>query len=241
MLAPILARRRQRGAALLLLLVVVSLGASALLINIFSDSKMEAIRTARSNTRLTEAREALLGYALTHGRLPRPATSARDGRENPRPCGNDTDCTGLLPWVTLGVEGADSWGKMLRYSVTPGYTADHVLSYQVVADKKVLRRLDRDNFYYLAGRATCDRTALCAAAVIYSNGKRNLGIGTAGIALANGALHNVDEQHNDSSVDSFITGPLETRPDAPGGEFDDLVVWMPASKLVDALKVVKRD
>src|ERR1035437_9255557 len=47
---------------------------------------------------INEIREALIGFAVTNGRLPRPATSLADGAENPAICANDAACTGFVPW-----------------------------------------------------------------------------------------------------------------------------------------------
>ena len=67
---------RQRGAALLLLVAVLGLGAASLLIGAFGHDTGEAARQQRTLATLAQARDALLGFAVTHGRLPRPAASA---------------------------------------------------------------------------------------------------------------------------------------------------------------------
>ena len=69
---------------------------------------------------LSEANEALIGFAIINGRLPRPAISATDGLERVV-CLNDSECTGFLPWTALGVSKLDAYGKILRYSVTPAF------------------------------------------------------------------------------------------------------------------------
>jgi len=96
---------RQRGAALLLLLVVGSVAAASLLISAFSRSNVEQVRERRTIAALGRATDALVGFAATHGRLPRPAISAIDGRERAEPCSGEEDCSGFLPWVDLGVDG----------------------------------------------------------------------------------------------------------------------------------------
>ena len=91
-------RQRQRGAALLLLVAVLGLGAASLLINAFSRNTAEAERQQRTLATLAQAREALLGFAATNGRLPRPAASALDGRERPVDCLADADILTAPQW-----------------------------------------------------------------------------------------------------------------------------------------------
>ncbi|MYN42061.1 hypothetical protein GTP55_22155 [Duganella sp. FT109W] len=230
---------RQRGAALLLLVLVLGVGAAAALIGAFPRPSEQA-RTTHSGVLVARAREALIGYLLAHGRLPRPAIAADDGRESPTPCADTAACTGILPWVTLGVDGADDWGKLLRYSVTPGYTNAPVTPYLVLADKKVWSRDHDNNLHYRVGQPVCDPIARCAVAVIFSSGKRNLGISAQGIAQANAARDNVDELQNELATDSFVSRARETNPNAPGGEFDDLVTWLPVTKAIEVLKLISK-
>lgn len=232
-------RNRQSGAALLLLMMVLGLGVSAVLVSVFNRPS-DGGRVAHTDVLLAQAREALIGYMQTHGRLPAPAISASDGRESPTACSDAASCTGVLPWVTLGIPGADSWSKLLRYSVTPGYTGASVTPYLVLADKTVLTRDAQNNISYRVGLPICDPIARCAVAVIFSSGKRNLGISVDGIAQGNSALNNIDEQQNDGSTNNFVSRALESNPNAPGGEFDDQVVWIPVGTAIDALKIAAK-
>ena len=134
------ALKTQRGAALLLLVAVLGLGAASLLMSAFSRNGAEAARQQRTLAILAQARDALTGFAATNGRLPRPASSATDGRERPAECASDADCSGFLPWVALGVPGLDAWGKVLRYSVTPEMSRAPIASVSAVANRVVLQR-----------------------------------------------------------------------------------------------------
>lgn len=81
---------------------------------------------ARQDTRqkLEAAREALMGHALIHGRLPCPADPAAIGADagvaRPPPCRQGTE-HGVLPWATLGVAELDGWGRRFSYRVDPDY------------------------------------------------------------------------------------------------------------------------
>ncbi len=71
---------------------------------------------------LQEAREALLGYAISNGNLPCPDTTSPatpDGTAD-SPCGGIVE--GYLPYVTLGMGRSDAWNNPLRYRVDPNFT-----------------------------------------------------------------------------------------------------------------------
>jgi len=231
--------RRQRGAALLLLLAVASIGFAAVLIGAFGRSGVERLREQRTLDRLAQATDALIGYAALHGRLPRPAVSATDGRESDEPCPDEAACSGFLPWVTLGVPGEDSWGKRLRYSVTPLYTRAPILRITAVGTKQVLTRDGSGEPRYVVGQEPCVQSAPCAPAVVYSQGPANLGTSVAGLPQANGATNNLDEIDNDSATTVFYQRPASIDPRAPGGPFDDLLVALPLATLYERMTAAR--
>lgn len=230
---------RQRGAALLLLLAVASVGFAAVLIGAFGRSGVERLREERTLARLTLATDALVGFAAVNGRLPRPAISATDGRESPQPCADEAACSGFLPWVTLAVEGADSWGKRLRYSVTPQYTVAPVQRLAAVPTKRVQTRDGDGELRYTVGQAQCVLAVECAPAVVYSQGRANLGTSVAGLAQANGASGNLDEIGNDGATTGFIQRPASADPRAAGGPFDDLLVVLPLATLYERMAAAR--
>ncbi|PHV07398.1 hypothetical protein CSQ96_09315 [Janthinobacterium sp. BJB412] len=224
----------QRGAALLLLLLVLLAGGATLLMSAFAggDGAAEAGRERRTLQRLAEAREALFGYAVAHGRLPRPAASAVDGNERARPCANAQDCSGFLPWVALGVERADGWDHLLRYSVSAALTAAPVAR-SVVADRVVLRRGADGTLYYLAGQDECSTELLCVPAVVLSTGRDNFGVSRLGIAAAGAAYP--DESANAGAGRRFIERAPSAAAGAPGGPYDDMLTWLSAPRLLRAM------
>lgn len=223
--------RRQRGAALLIMLSLAVLAAGAFMMAAFGPGHDDRRQRQQTLARLADAREALIGYALRHGRLPRPAVSPLDGHEAPTPCQSERDCTGVLPWVTLGVDGADSWGKLLRYSVTPAYTIANITAGTTVASKQIMGRDAAGNPYLKVGSARCTAATACAPAVVMSSGRNNLGISTLGVAMANAAMANADELNNNAVANPFFDHAVQRDPARPGGEFDDLLVWVPLSAL----------
>jgi len=233
--APPLRRRSgrlsQQGAALLLLLAVAGVGAASLLVSALGGPRSDVARERQTLVAMGQAREALIGYALRYGRLPRPAVSATDGQESPLPCAAESSCTGFLPWVTLGINAQDGWGKLLRYSVSPDFTQSPIVVSEAVAGKRVLTRLDSGAPAYLAGQAQCSLLAQCVPAVLLSAGRYNLGTSPQGVAQSNGAQGNIDEIHNNSGANDFISRRASSDATRPGGEFDDLVTWVPLKLL----------
>lgn len=124
---------------MVVLLIVASL-ATGLMIPFAAQVQIrrgEATRQA-----LDEARDALLGFAAAHGRLPCPATPSSRGQESFAPGGDagngacETFFGGLLPAAALGLAGLDSegflrdaWGSpanRIRYAVFGGSAVNGV-------------------------------------------------------------------------------------------------------------------
>jgi hypothetical protein len=218
---------------------VAGLALSSVLIGVFSRSGIEALREQRTLARLAQASEALVGYAATNGRLPRPAVSALDGRERAEPCTDEESCTGFLPWTTLGVDGADSWGKVLRYSVTPRYTVLPIQRISTVATKRVLTRSGQGRLQYLVGQDECTLAAQCAPAVVFSQGRDNVGTSVAGLRLANAVINNRDELMNDEGSVEFFQRARSEESAAPGGPFDDMLIAVPLELLYERMAAAR--
>lgn len=172
---------------------------------------------------INEIREALIGFAVANGRLPRPATSLADGAENPV-CPNAT-CTGFIPWATLGIKKTDAWNKMIRYSVTPEYAVS-AFTLNTFGRKKVQTRDSTGAISYLIGaNGSCSTSSPCAPAVIYSFGKNNWGVTADGTAIADTSATNADEDTNAAATEIFFSRDQSNVPN--GGEFDDIVAWIP--------------
>jgi type II secretory pathway pseudopilin PulG len=216
----------ERGAVLLILLTVVALGAASLFIGAAGNSGRRAAQEHKSIVAIEQAREALLGFALAHGRLPRPAASALDGSESATACSTEASCTGFIPWTALGIGRSDGWGKLLRYSVTPVYTSAPVMRTSVVGTKTVLTRDSAGTISYIAGFPVCAPGTPCLVAVIYSAGRDNFGTSEQGIVQPNAASGNTDEAANNIATANFMSRAASTNPHAPGGEFDDLVAYI---------------
>jgi hypothetical protein len=230
--------RRQRGAALLLLLLTVAMGVSSVLILAFNKTASDQQRVADTTRTLGQASEALIGFALQHGRLPRPAVSATDGRESQVACRSDADCTGFLPWIALGVAPADSWGHLLRYSVTPAFTSAPIERNEIRASKTIQTRDADGRLRYTVGTTICGRGD-CTPAVVFSSGKEGYATSTSGVAQAVPEYGHADEKTNHLAAQNFIIRqPPKAEADTDG--FDDLVAYVPLPVLLTRMLIANK-
>jgi prepilin-type N-terminal cleavage/methylation domain-containing protein len=117
-----------RGFTLIELAVVIAIVAlmlGALLVPLATQIQGQNIKETRDT--LEGIKEALMGYAMTQGRLPCPDTDATpDGLEND-PCGVwPQSVEGFLPYNDLGVPATDAWGRLFRYAVVSEFTEQTV-------------------------------------------------------------------------------------------------------------------
>jgi len=221
----------QRGAALLFLLAIAGLMGALFLMNVFQVQNRDRLNEQATQINLNNAREALIGFATQHGRLPKPAISGIDGRENVQECDTQQKCSGFLPWVALGINGTDSWGNPLRYSVTPAYTSVPIRATIVGGTMRVKSRDHLGKLFFLAGQDECPLYAECPPAVLISSGKyssRSLG--------GDKTRNNLDELQNSIATNEFISRPKDTSDEAKGGEFDDIVIWLPSQTLYKRMR-----
>lgn len=171
---------------------------------------------------LNEGREALLGYAMTHtavdGKpyLPCPDTDD-DGLENRA----GTTCTaqeGRLPWADLGISRWDSWSNRIRYRVHTSFS-DSSTGFTLATAAPNLR------VCAASGCAASLATAL--PVVLLSHGKNGAGaFNTSG--GTNTAPTGADELENADADNDFVSH-------TPTTDFDDVVVWLPASILYNRM------
>lgn len=126
------AKAGQRGAALLVTLAIVVMGIAAALVGSLSTTALKNARQETTSIALAQAKEALIGYAITygdtysgevHGYLPCPDTSGSAEGSAAPPCGSkNVSRIGRLPWKTLGLPALrDGDGECLWYAVSGTY------------------------------------------------------------------------------------------------------------------------
>ncbi|MES2117405.1 MAG: type II secretion system protein [Pseudomonadota bacterium] len=230
-------KRTQHGFTLVeiaIVLVIVGLMIGGLITPL--SAQLEQRRVGDTQKALDDAREALVGFALRNGYLPCPAVSASNGLEDR----SENRCrgerrVGYLPWATLGLSKLDSWNRLFRYSVTPGFSDSGArFNFQTARDISIATRDGNGNLV----PATL---ANDIPAVIVSHGKNGFGASTdQGTLLADTSATNVDEKVNASSATAFIARDASDNPAAPGGEYDDLVAWVSPYVLFNRMVAAQR-
>jgi prepilin-type N-terminal cleavage/methylation domain-containing protein len=230
---------------LAVVLVVVTLLLGSVLVPLAT--QVEQRKVAEAQQLLDDSREAIIGFAMINGRLPRPAASATDGVEMSATCASLPDptkdaaanCTGFMPWATLGLARLDPWGKQLRYSVDPNF-ADSAFTFSTA--KTYHKRV-------CPSASSCTTPVVTGVpAVILSHGRLNWGYRDDGGQVADSSATNTDEDANDSkfkcttaaNCTDFIARTVSENPAAAGGEFDDLVVWVSDSLLFNRMVAAGR-
>lgn len=221
--------------AIVLSITALALGSGLTLLFAQQDQR----RIEENNTRLTDAKEALTGYALSHAALdghpylPCPdrmsgnigSNLANDGIEDRTGATCDMQ-EGNLPWVSLGLsQPTDAWGNRLRYRVSSSYASSAAgIQLNFSGDINVLDSASAGN-----------TLALTIPALILSHGKNGLGAINATGAF-NPAPSGSDEAANTDANTTFVSRYPSTAKDAaPGGEFDDQLVWLSQYALFNRL------
>jgi prepilin-type N-terminal cleavage/methylation domain-containing protein len=257
--------RRHRGFTLTELAVVLTIVAVLLSSLMYTLSAQTEQRSRDdTQRRLEQARELLISFAIVNGRLPCPARCSNtpacnavgDGGDEAGAGGACTDSyAGYLPGQAIGFQPVDSsgyaldaWGNRIRYAVsltTSGAQPNHFTN---AANLKTNSITTTPTDLLVCASSTAAgfnaATPACGAAtnsvtnqqvvaaVVWSQGK-NYSSMPAG---------NVDEQVNNkhrlpaalNNNAAFIWHDL--RPvGATGGEYDDLITWIPAGQLYGRL------
>ena len=233
---PLRHRSRQAGFTIVeiaIVLLVVGLMIGGLVAPL--SSQLEQRRVSNTERVMEDAREALFGFALRNNYLPCPAISAIDGRED-RTGSICNKRYGYLPWATLGVQKLDGWGRVLAYSVTPSF-ANSVSFFTLNSPRDITvatRGMD--------GQIIPASDANDIPAVILSFGRNGYGATSdQNTQLLDAGQGNIDEKTNLGGEGvAFVTRPASTDPRAPGGEYDDLVLWMSPNVLINRMVAAQK-
>jgi len=199
-------KRPDTGFSLLelsLALIVVGL-LTALALPLISSQRELAARQEALRL-LDQVRDSLIGFAMTHGRLPCPAAPEGLGRE---------DCSrehGVIPWATLALVASDPWGHQLTYHAharftqppAPGQASAITLDTTGQARIKASTQSGSDLADGLAAVIVCHGARAAGA---WRNGQR---VGSPGGDEAENADADLIFVHRD-----------------PGPDFDDLLIWI---------------
>jgi prepilin-type N-terminal cleavage/methylation domain-containing protein len=223
--------------AIVLVIITILIGGLAMPLS----AQIQARRIAETKKIMEEAREAILGYAMTH------SVDHDDNLDTPRrpflPCpdreGNGIEdrqdglCAaeaGWFPWVTLGTAAHDAWGNRLRYAThddltraveNVGTSGFHIGSAPVAGNP----------WNQVCSEENCPDVDIAAnvPVVLISHGPNGWGaLNVSGAMLANPSADSTNELENlDVAVDKFFNSRM------PSDEFDDLVTWLSFNVLIN--------
>jgi prepilin-type N-terminal cleavage/methylation domain-containing protein len=244
-------RRRESGFSLTELAVVMAIVAFLLASTMFTlSAQTEQRNRDETQRRLEQAKELLIAFAIVNGRLPCPGNTTGDEAPPPPPGGGactnyyPTTTRAFLPARAIGFQpvdasgfGLDGWGNRIRYSVsaTPWgtgnaarFTKKHVSTdlaaawnlAQTPADLVVCSQSPAVPTAIACDAGTSVTNQNTVVAIVFSTGKNT----------ATGGGTGTNEVRNLDGNELFVFRPPDP-PTAPGGEFDDQMVWIPVGLL----------
>jgi len=213
-------------------------------------------RAEETRRGLEDAKEALLGFAAVHARLPCPATESSNGLESFAPGGDagNGQCAsffdGFLPAAALGVAPLDSAGfardawpgerNRIRYAVFGG-TVNGVANPLTRANGMQMASLAglgaASHYLIICSSARAATSSSCgpassqltrrAAMVLLSLGRNGNATPPAGS----------DEARNLAGTAVFVHREASL---AAGSEFDDVLLWVPLHLVINRLLMAGR-
>ena len=205
-----------------IVLVIIGFILGGLLVSLTAQTDLRDY--AETRKLLENSKEALIGYTLTNRHLPCPDIT-NDGVEDFNAVtGNCSASEGNLPWSTLGLPNTDAWGQAFLYRVSAAFSQRTPLNTFNLTINGNIR---------ICNEAACSTPTLTsnAIAVVISRGK-NRGICSTLPSLPACA----DERANDDNNNDFVSHePRAGTLANPNGEYDDVVVWLSSSILMNRM------
>jgi prepilin-type N-terminal cleavage/methylation domain-containing protein len=205
---------------------------------------------------LEDAREALLGFASAHGRLPCPANAASHGQESFAPggdalngkCSNFHD--GFLPAASLGLAPLDSEGFMrdawmspanrVRYAVFEGEangTAQPLTRANGMKTATLAGLGAVPSYLWICASGTGVTATSCGAATNQLTRRAAFVLIALGPNAPMTPGAGSDEAKNLDGDAVFVSHEISA---APGNEFDDYVTWVTINLVVSRLTTAGR-
>jgi prepilin-type N-terminal cleavage/methylation domain-containing protein len=240
-----LIRHRLRGFTLTEMAIVIAIVGLLMVSAMFTlSAQFEQRNFDETRRRLEAAQELLVSYALVNGRLPCPGVASGDESG-----GGAAPCTsnygGFLPARTIGFQitdsagfGLDAWGNRIRYAVSATtwsagnarFTKSHVAGTtgawsisQLPADLVVCATSPAAPAATVCDAGTSVTNQNTVVAIVFSIGKNGPTGGTG-----------TNEARNLDANQLFVSRRADPS-GAAGGEFDDMVAWIPVGQLYNRM------
>ena len=215
-------------------------------------AQLQVRRAEETRRTLDVARDALLGFAASHGRLPCPASETSAGEEAFAPGGDASngDCeafyAGWLPAATLGLSPVDGGGYLrdawdtprnrVRYAVFGNAAVNGVanpLTRAAGLRMATLPALGAASHYVFICSTGANATASgCGPAANQLTRRAAFVLLSLGANAGNSPAAGGDEASNLAGGPVFVHHEMSI---APGREYDDIVQWVPVSLVVSRL------
>lgn len=240
----------------LIVVLIMTLALGALAVPLGAQVQMR--RHEETRRLLDEAKEALLGFAVTHGRLPCPATESSRGAESFRPGGDASNglCSnfhdGYLPGATLALSPLDGEGFVRDAWMHPRNRLRYAVFGDAGSINGIVQPLTRTNgmqaatlpalgaaphYLFICSRGSAASPSDCGPAANQLTRRAAFVLFSAG---ANGIAvpaPGTDEARNLDGNGVFVSRELSG---APGDEFDDIVQWVAVHLVVSRLILAGR-
>jgi type II secretory pathway pseudopilin PulG len=206
---------------------------------------------------LGEARDALLGFAAAHGRLPCPATAASQGAEAFAAGGDAStgECAsfygGYLPAASLGVTPLDGEGfqrdpwetpsNRIRYAVYGGQATNGITNALTRTDGLQAATLagvgNADHFLFVCSSGAEANSSGCGPATRQLTRRAAFVVFSLGPNAPSTPAPASDEARNLDGDAVFVSRDASL---VPGNAFDDTLLWVPVHLLTHRLLVAGR-
>jgi prepilin-type N-terminal cleavage/methylation domain-containing protein len=246
---------RSRSAAFTLIEVMVVIVILTLLLSGLAlpiAAQLQVRRAEETRRTLDMAREALLGFAASHGRLPCPATESSAGEEAFAPGGDGSNgaCAtfyaGWLPAATLGISPVDDQGYLrdawdtprnrVRYAVFGNAAVNAVDNPLTRASGMRMATLpalgSASHFVFICSTGASANASGCGPAANQLTRRAAFVLLSPGANAGSTPAAGGDEARNLAGTPVFVHHEMSI---APGREFDDIVQWVPVSLVVSRL------
>ena len=209
-------------------------------------------RLAETRRQLDEAREAVLGFASAHGRLPCPATPSSRGEERfaPGSDARDGHCEaffdGFLPAATLGLanlddEGfvRDAWGakaNRLRYAVHGGRPTGGIENALTRVNGLRLATMDAAGgatWLVICASGTSADSQGCGPATLQLTRRAAFVVHSSGPNAPHEPPRGSDEARNRDGDGVFVAREQ-------GADYDDVLTWAPIHGLLSRMVAAGR-